>query len=223
MRSDQCCRSGVFNKRGRSERGEPMANSEPTFENVSKGPLLWGLPAHLSRERINLVQGLLVFFAGGSGRRPSFGPLALPSGARISFRHGAILTPVRVHYKAHTWPCWTGSEALVAGLSLTALSAVYLQRGSAPLRFHTLKFLFLIDLGDQRSRTDARSVPQYGRWQSFGATAKQFIVSTGGGEPGETAGFCIGGGGGKGLEAALGAGPALAVCVLETDLWPPTY
>src|SRR6516162_426596 len=76
-------------------------------------------------ERINLVQGPLVFFAGGSGRRPSFGPLALPSGARISFQHGAILTPVRVHYRAHTWPCWTGSEALVAGLSLTALSAVY--------------------------------------------------------------------------------------------------
>ena len=59
-------------------------------------------------ERINLVQGL--------GRRPSFGPLALPSGARISFRHGAILTPVRVHYRAHTWPYWVGSEALVAGL-----------------------------------------------------------------------------------------------------------
>ena len=36
------------------------------------------------------------------------------------------------------------------------------------------------------------------------------------------AGSCVVGGGGKGLEAALGAGPALAVCVLETDLWPPT-
>jgi len=67
-------------------------------------------------ERINRVQGLLVFFAGGSGRRPSLGPLALSSGARISFRHGAILTPVRVHYRAHTWPYWVGSEALVAGL-----------------------------------------------------------------------------------------------------------
>jgi len=83
-----------------------------------------------------------------------------------------------------------------AGLGLSALSAVYLPRGSAP---------------------------QYGRWQSFGATAKQFIVSTGGGETGEAAGFCVGGGGGKGLEAALGAGSALAVCVLETDLWPPTW
>src|SRR6516162_4055132 len=75
-------------------------------------------------ERINRVQGLLVFFAGESGRTPSLGPLALSSGARISFRHGAILTPVRVHYRAHTWPYWAGSEALVAGLCLYALSAI---------------------------------------------------------------------------------------------------
>ena len=75
-------------------------------------------------ERINLVQGLLVFFAGGSGRRPSFGPLTLRSGARISFRHDAILTPVRVHYRAHTWPYWAGSEALGAWPCLYALSEV---------------------------------------------------------------------------------------------------
>ena len=40
----------------------------------------------------------------------------------------------------------------------------------------------------------------------------------------ETGGSCVGGGGGKGLEAALGAGPALAVCVLETDpAWPTGF
>jgi hypothetical protein len=40
----------------------------------------------------------------------------------------------------------------------------------------------------------------------------------------ETGGSCVGGGGGKGLEAALGAGPALAVCVLETDpTWPTGF
>ena len=43
-----------------------------------------------------------------------------------------------------------------AGLGLSALSAVYLPRGSAP---------------------------QYGRWQSFGATAKQFIVSVAAARP----------------------------------------
>src|SRR5215469_670423 len=41
-----------------------------------------------------------------------------------------------------------------------------------------------------------------------------------GGQTVEAAGSCVGGGGGKGLEVALGAGSALAVCVLETDLWP---
>ena len=45
----------------------------------------------------------------------------------------------------------------------------------------------------------------------------------GGGQTVEAAGCCAGGGGGKGLEAALGVGSALAVCVLETDLWPPTW
>jgi len=73
VRSDQCCRSGVFNKHGRSERGEPMANSEPTFENVSKGPLLWGLPAHLSRDLfkgatpVRLSVDQVLFHAGDAG------------------------------------------------------------------------------------------------------------------------------------------------------------
>ena len=35
VRSDQCCRSRVFNKHKRSERGELIASSEPTFGNVS--------------------------------------------------------------------------------------------------------------------------------------------------------------------------------------------
>src|SRR6516164_8332262 len=41
----------------------------------------------------------------------------------------------------------------------------------------------------------------------------------GGGQTVEAAGPCVGGGGGKGLEAALGAGSALAVCVLRPPTW----
>ena len=41
----------------------------------------------------------------------------------------------------------------------------------------------------------------------------------GGGQTVEAAGSCVGGDGGKGLEAALGAGSALAVCVLRPPTW----
>src|SRR6516225_2805361 len=41
----------------------------------------------------------------------------------------------------------------------------------------------------------------------------------GGGQTVEAAGSCAGSGGGKGLEAALGAGSALAVCVLRPPTW----
>jgi len=73
MRSDQCCRSRVFNKHGRSERGEPMANSEPTFKDPSKRPLLWGLPEHLSRDLfkgatpVRLCVDQILFHAGDAG------------------------------------------------------------------------------------------------------------------------------------------------------------
>jgi hypothetical protein len=39
-------------------------------------------------------------------------------------------------------PLVEARSELGAWLGLSALSAVYLPRGSAPLRFHTLKFLF---------------------------------------------------------------------------------
>src|SRR5262249_41441592 len=53
--------------------GEPMANSEPTFNNVAKDPLLWGLPEHLSRDlfkgatSVRLSVDQILFHAGDAG------------------------------------------------------------------------------------------------------------------------------------------------------------
>ena len=53
--------------------GEPIASSEPTFKNISKGPLLWGLPEHLSRDLfkgatpVRLCVDQVLFHAGDAG------------------------------------------------------------------------------------------------------------------------------------------------------------
>jgi CRP-like cAMP-binding protein len=50
-----------------------MVSSEPTFENGSKGPLLWGLPEHLSKDLfkgatpVRLCEEQILFHAGDAG------------------------------------------------------------------------------------------------------------------------------------------------------------